>query len=95
MSQAVLDQLNVLRGQVSALKSASDSATALIAGFAQRILDAVNAAQAGDTTEAEALAAIADISTTIQGEAKDLGDAVAENTPAAPPAPQPEPEPQP
>lgn len=75
-------QLDALTAQVAANTSVTQSAVALIGGLKAQLDAAIAASKAGDNG-----AALDALSAQLATSDKDLADAVAANTPAAPPAP--------
>ncbi len=74
--------LSELDAAVTAATTVMSSATTLIRGIAARVQAAVDAAIANGAT-AEELAPVQAEADALKASAKDLGDAVVENTPAA------------
>lgn len=78
-----------LTTQVTATQTTEASASALIAGFAKEVTDAVTAALAADDVADQgsitaATSAIAGVTAQFQASAASLGDAVVAGTPVAP-----------
>lgn len=84
-SQALLDQLSTLQAEVAANTSATQSAEALINGFAAQLTTAVAAA----SDDSAAVAAVQDIVAHFKANDTALARAVAANTPAGPDTPVP------
>jgi ABC-type amino acid transport substrate-binding protein len=77
------DEIAVLVTDVTAMRGAVDSATALISGFQAAMAKAVADALAAGATPAQ-LQSLTDLDTSLNAEKTDLAAAVAANTP--PPA---------
>jgi formaldehyde-activating enzyme involved in methanogenesis len=77
------DEIAVLVTDVTAMRGAVDSATALINGFQTAMAKAVADALAAGATPAQ-LQSLTDLDTSLNAEKTDLASAVAANTPPAP-----------
>jgi hypothetical protein len=83
MSGALSQEIADLRADVQANKDVTASAVTLINGFAQRLADAIAAAQAAGATDAQ-LQDLAALHGDLSSNTQSLADAVTANTPATP-----------
>ena len=79
---AIDDAIDQLTAQVAKNTDVTAGAKVLIAGFSQKLADAVAAATAAGATPAE-LKAVTDLAAAVKASDDDLAAAVAQNTPAA------------
>lgn len=83
MSQAIAEKIAALQADVTAQTAVTQSAVTLLGGLKQQLDDAIAAAgEAGATPEQ--LAALTELSSSIEANTSSLAAAVQANTPAAP-----------